>query len=206
MKKIDLSAWPRREIFEFFSQTEHPFYSVSFRIDISPAYRFAKANKLSFYYCMVWLVSEAVNRVEAFSYSIDDGDVVRLPRRKPSFTDMKPGADYFHICTMDIAGGIEQFCAEAKARSHSQRGFINYSDERPDLIYISSLPWLELTGLTNEGELAKDDCIPRISWGKFVPEGDRLMMGICFEVNHRFVDGADIGRFAAELEKLMAEL
>jgi chloramphenicol O-acetyltransferase len=32
------------------------------------------------------------------------------------------------------------------------------------------------------------------------------MMGFSFEVNHRFIDGADIGRFSAELEKLMSEL
>lgn len=206
MKEIDMNCWPRKEIFEFFSATERPFYSVGFRMDVSPARRWAKARGLSFYYAMVWLVTEAMNRVEAFRYTIDEGKVWLLPRREPSFTDMKPGAEFFHICTMDIRGGIEDFCAEAKARSGSQSGFINYSGEKPNLIYISCLPWLDLTGLTNEGELAKDDCIPRVSWGKFVPEGDKLMMGFSVEVNHRFVDGADIGRFTAELEKLMNEL
>ncbi len=206
MKEIDMAAWPRKEVFDFFSHTDKPFYSVSFRVDVAPARRFAKARGLSFYYAMVWLVTEAMNRVEAFRYTLKDGKVYLLPRREPSFTDMKPGADFFHICTMDIGGGIGEFCAEAALRSRSQKDFINYSDERPNLIYISCLPWLDITGLTNEGELEKDDCIPRVSWGKFVPEGDRLMMGFSFEVNHRFVDGADIGRFAAELERMMAEL
>ena len=119
---------------------------------------------------------------------------------------MKKDAEFFHICTMSAVGSIEDFCREAAETSSSQQCFINYSDERGDLIYVSCLPWLELTGLTNEGELEKDDTIPRIAWGRFVPEGDKLMMGFALEVNHRFIDGADIGRFAAELERLMDEL
>jgi len=206
MREIDMKTWPRREIFEFFSATERPFYSVSFRMDVTPARRFAKAAGLSFYYAMTWLVTEALNRVEAFRYTIRDGKVFLLPRREPSFTDMKPEADFFHICTMEAGGDIRDFCARAHEQSRNQQCFINYDDERPNLIYISCLPWLDLSGLTNEGELGRDDCIPRISWGKYVPEGEKLMMGFSFEVNHRFVDGADIGRFAAELEKLMNEL
>ena len=206
MKEIDMLTWPRREIFEFFSHTSRPFYSVGFRMDIAKAYRFAKAKGLSFYYAMTYLVTEAMNRVEAFRYAICDGKVYLLPRREPSFTDMKKDAQFFHICTVSAEGSIEEFCRRAAENSSSQECFINYADERGDLIYVSCLPWLELTGLTNEGELAKDDTIPRISWGKFVPEGDKLMMGFSLEVNHRFIDGADIGRFTAELEKLMDEL
>ena len=206
MKELDMSLWPRKEIFEFFSRTERPFYSVSFRMDIAPAYRFAKAKNLSFYYSMIWLVTEAINRVEAFRYTIHDGKVCLLPRREPSFTDMLPGAEYFHICTMNAGGSIKDFCCEAMLRSKNQQDFICYTDEQPNLIYISCVPWLDLTGVTNEGELHKDDCIPRITWGKYVPEGEKLMMGFSLEVNHRFIDGADLGRFAEELEKLMAQL
>ncbi len=206
MKEIDMANWSRKEIFEFFSHTSKPFFSVTFRQDVSPVHRFAKANGLSFYYCMIWLVTKALNRVEAFRYTFSDGKVLLLDRREPSFTDMKADAEFFHICTMNIHGDIVEFCAEAKAASKNQSCFINYSDERANLVYLSCLPWLDITGLTNEGELDRDDCIPRISWGRFVPEGDRLMLGISVEANHRFIDGADIGKFSAELDKLMAEL
>ena len=208
MKFIDMDFWPRREIFDFFTAAGRPFYSVTFRLDVARAYRYAKINSLSFYHCMTWLVTKAANSVEAFRYSIEDGRVAVLDERRPSFTDMKKGADFFHICTMDfVDGDIAAYCAHASERSKNQQGFISYADERSDLLYISCLPWLELTGLTNEGQLAEDDCIPRISWGKAVLDSDeRLMMGFSLEVNHRFIDGADIGKFALELERLMEEL
>ena len=34
MQKIDRSVWPRAELFRFFSGVSHPFYSVSFRVDV----------------------------------------------------------------------------------------------------------------------------------------------------------------------------
>lgn len=206
MQFVDMDSWPRREIFDFFTAVGRPFYSVTYRQDVTRAYRYAKEKGISFYYCMVWLVTHAVNNVEAFAYSIEGGRVARIDRRSPSFTDIKPGAEFFHICTMPCRGGAEEFAIAARERSHGQRGFIRHGEETSDLIYISCLPWLDLTGLTNEGELAADDCIPRISWGKFVREGERLVLGMSLEVNHRFVDGADIGAFAAELDRLMDEL
>jgi len=206
MKEIDLSSWPRREIFEFFSRTSRPFYSLNFNLDIKKALNFAKKRGLSFYYCMIWLVTKAVNAVEAFRYTLRDGRVFLLERREPSFTDLRPGGDYFHICTMSCGEDIASFCAEAAKKSKNQQEFINYSDERSDLIYISCLPWLELTSLTNEGELERDDCIPRISWGKFVPRGGELILNFSLEVNHRFIDGAHAAAFAEALRKAMDAL
>ena len=65
---------------------------------------------------------------------------------------------------------------------------------------------MDLTALTNERGDDRDDAIPRIAWGKFVEEGGRLMLGMSVEVNHRFVDGADIGAFVGRLEEKLAEL
>lgn len=207
MEFVDMDSWPRREIFEFFSATSRPFYSVSFRLDVTPAYSFAKKSGLSFYRCMIWLVTKAMARVEAFRYGLEDGRVVRYRTRRPSFTDKKPGADFFHICTMDdVEDDIAAFCVRAGERSRSQPGFISYGDERRDLIYISCLPWLDISGLTNEGELGRSDTIPRITWGKLVPRGGSMELVLCMEVNHCFIDGEDIGRFADQLQRLMAAL
>ena len=206
MRRIELDTWDRREIYEFFSPLSNPFYSVSFRLDVTELRRFCRRRELSFYYAMVYLSARAVNDTQAFLYTIRDGEVFLLDRREPSFTDRRAGETYFHIVTMPCGGSLEEFCAAAREKSLSQRGFIDPSSESGDLIYFSSLPWLDLTGLTNERELDPDDAIPRIAWGQYVEENGRLMLGMSVEVNHRFVDGADIGAFAERLEKSIAEL
>jgi chloramphenicol O-acetyltransferase type A len=206
VKKIDLECWDRREIFDFFSPLSNPFYSVTFRLDVTELYRFCRERGLSFYYTMVFLVTRAVNGTEAFLYTIRGGEVFLLDRREPSFTDRREGEKYFHIVTMPCRGSVEEFCAAAAEKSRSLRGFIDCAAESDELIYLSSLPWLDLSSLTNERDLDPDDAIPRIAWGKYTEENGRRTLGMSVEVNHRFVDGADIGAFAGRLEEMIASL
>ena len=210
MESFDYERWPRREAYEFFSGISNPFYMVTFRQDVTRLYDFVKAEGLSFYYGMIWTCTRALNVVEAFRFSIRDGEIVRLSRRMPSFTDLKPGAEQFHIVTMDCDSDIRPFCREAAARSRAQEGFIYLSQETDELIYLSCLPWIELTALTNERDLsapgARDDSVPRIAWGKYSEEGGRKILGLSLEVNHRLIDGVHIGRFAEALNTALDEL
>ena len=43
MQKIDLASWPRAELFRFFSAVSHPFYSVTFRVDVTNLHAYTKA-------------------------------------------------------------------------------------------------------------------------------------------------------------------
>ena len=206
MQPVDLSSWPRREIFAFFSGISNPFYAVTFRLDVTALRRYTKERGLSFYHSMIWLCTRALGRVEAFSYAIREGDLVRLESRRPSFTHLRPGSESFQIVTLPCEGSLEEFCTAAKEKAEKQDYFIDFAGEGIDMIFLSCLPWLDLTALTNERDLDPDDAIPRIAWGKFVPENGRLMLGLSVEVNHRFIDGLHIGQFARELESMIAEL
>lgn len=206
MKKIDRESWDRREIYDFFSPLSHPFYAVTFRLDVTELYRRCREDGLSFYYAAIWLVMRAVNETEAFLYTIRSGEVYLLDRREPSFTDRHEGERYFHIVTLPCRGSLEEFCAAAREKSLAQAGFIDYAAEGDALVYLSTLPWLDLTALTNERDLDPDDAIPRIAWGRYTERDGRKTLAMSVEVNHRFVDGADIGAFAERLEKLIAAL
>lgn len=206
MRKIDPNTWPRRDIFDFFSKISNPFYSVTFNVDVTEAHAYAKRRGLSFYYALVYLVTRAINSVEAFRYALVDGELVLLDERSPSFTDLKKGSESFHIVTMPCKGDIAEFCFDAKRRSAEQTTFLSTDKEGVDLIYISCLPWIELTALTNERDFDPDDAIPRVSWGKFHERDGRKILGMSLELNHRFTDGVHIGKFAEALEKLISEL
>ena len=206
MRKVDLAAWPRREVYEFFSPISNPFYSVTFRLDVTKLHAYTKARGLPFYHSLIWLSTRALERVEAFSYAIADGEVVQLENRRPSFTHLKPGSERFQIVTLPCEGSLEDFCAAAREKAEQQDFFIDLEGEGIDMIFFSCLPWLDLTSLTNERNLDVDDAVPRLAWGKYTEENGRLMLGYSVEVNHRFIDGLHIGLFAKELERLIAEL
>ena len=186
MEKVDRTHWERAELFEFFSAVSHPFYSVTFRVDVTNLYRYVKERHLSFYYAMGYLVTDAVNSVKNFRYAIRDGEVWLLDERIPSLTDLKPGSEQFHIVTLPKVGGIAEFCASAQARSAAQKTLLDQDEENDNLIYISCTPWFDLTG-----------------WGRYGKENGRKKLGMSVEVNHRFIDGLHLGKF---YEKLQADI
>lgn len=199
--------WDRREIFEFFSAASNPFYMASFNIDVTELYNFCHRSRLSFYYSLTFLCTKAMNSVENFRYVVKDGEVYLCPQRTPSCTDIPAGSTLFHILTLELGEDIADFCARAKAMNESQKCFIDFSKECGELVYVSCLPKLELTALTNEMNLAdpkhNDDSVPRISWGRYRSENGRKTLTLALEVNHRFIDGIHLGMFAERLEELL---
>lgn len=210
MKKIDRNNWDRREIYDFFSGVSNPFYMISFTVDVTELKAFTKRRGCSFYYSLIYLCCKALNSVENFLYVCRDGEVYLLEEREPSFTDRTPGTELFHIVSLPAKGDITAFCRLAKQTSLNQKGFIDLSREGAHLAYFSCMPTLRLTALTNEFDLLApdfaEDSVPRLAWGKYTENQGRLELTISMEVNHRFIDGVHIEKFAARLEALIAAL
>ena len=102
---------------------------------------------------------------------------------------------------------MEKFLPYCKRKKcHTQTTFIDQTEEGDELIYMSCLPWLDLTGCTHERNLDIDDMIPRITWGKIMAQNGRETLGMSVEVNHRIIDGVHIGRFYEGLQKIIDEL
>ncbi len=208
-EKIDLDTWERRDSYLFYSKISHPFYVCSFNQDVTGVYSFAKRRGLSFYYSLIWACTMALNDIEAFRTVVADGGPARIPERNPSFTDLRKGAEQFHIVTMKYDPDPVRFAEQAKEASLAQKCFIEQEEESDDLVYFTCLPWIDMTCLTNERDIRPgyaDSSIPQIAWGKYRDEDGRKTLNISMEVNHRFVDGLNIGRFSERLAQYIEKL
>ena len=210
MRKIEKSTWDRRELYEFFSGVSDPFYMVSFTVDVTELKAFTKRHDCSFYYSLIYLCCEALKSADNFLYTCRDGEIYLLDERLPSFTDRKANSELFHIVSLPAHGDILAFCQAAKETSRAQKDFIDMKNEGDHLAYFSCLPTLRMTALTNEFDRLSPDFaesnIPRIAWGKYTENRGRLELTMSMEVNHRFIDGLHIEKFASRLETLIAEL
>ena len=106
---VALDTWPRREAYTFFSGLSDPSYSVTVTADVTALHTYTKRRGLSFYYALVWLCTQSINHTTAFRYAIRNGQPVLLARREPSFTDLHPGAEQFHIVTMPAGNALDDF-------------------------------------------------------------------------------------------------
>ncbi len=210
MRRIDRSTWNRKEIYDFFSQISDPFYMVSFTADVTELKAFTRRHDCSFYYALIYLCGKAMSRVENFQYICQGDDIFVIDERIPSFTDKRPGSELFYIVTVPLGENLLDFCRTAKEASAKQDFFIDLTQESSSLAYFSCLPKLRLTALTNEFDLlAPDhapDSVPRIAWGRYEERNGRLELTISMEVNHRFIDGVHIERFAEQLSSMISAL
>ena len=165
MQILDQSRWERKEIFDFFSRLEYPFYAVTLPVEVTPVRTFARENQVSFYYMMIWLCTKALNQVPAFRLRVRGDQVVQL----------------------------------------DQTAFLQ-GEDTDSLIYFSCTPWFDFTALTNEHSLDRDDTVPRLAWGRWYEENDRLWVHLSVEVNHRLIDGLHIGQMKEVLDREIAAL
>ncbi len=207
MDVIDRAAWGREEHYRFFAPMSHPFYSLTFPVDVTALRRYVKAQDLSFYAALVFLVTKAMEEVEEFHLRDRNGVIVHHDQLVPSFTDLKPGSDLFYIVTLEAGDDLADFCRRAKEKSAAQREFITSGPWDADqLVYFTCLPWFPITGLTNERDVDPSDTIPRVSWGRWEEHEGRTTLHLSLELNHRLLDGYHVGQLYQALCRRLEQI
>lgn len=201
MKVVDLSTWKRAGHYHFFHSMDYPQYNICLDLDITHFLKKVKESRLPFYYAMTYAVMAAVNEVEEFRYRIHGEQVVLYDRIHPSFTEITPGDDLFKIVTLDLEPTIEEFVVAAKKKADNQTDYFPIEElSRDDLVYITCIPWISFTHISHTMRLNRDDAVPRISWGKYFNDGDKVMLPFSVQVSHAFCDGMHVGNYAEKLQ------
>ncbi|MCC8187290.1 MAG: chloramphenicol acetyltransferase [Bacteroides sp.] len=207
MKYIDIENWKRREHFAFFYKMDYPQYNICMDLDITTFLAFIKKEGLSFYYSMIYATTSVANECENFKYRIRDGKVVLHDRIHPSFTEMSDEAadDLFKVVTVDLSGNISEFTEKAKKESKNQELYFDSQKliGRDDLIYITCIPWISFTHMSHTISLNRDDAVPRISWGKYVRNGDKVLLPFSVQVHHALADGVHVGKYIGKLQNFL---
>lgn len=208
MKYIDIENWKRKEHYQFFSQMDYPQYNICSNLDVTRFVRYVKENKLSFYYSMIYASSFVINQIDEFKYRIRDGKVVLHETIHPSFTDLQPGNELFKFLLVEMEDSLPEFVEKTITKSHQQTTYfpMNEIGNRDDLVLITCVPWISFTHISHTIKLDKEEAMPRVSWGKYFKERERILLPFSVQVNHAFVDGMHIGKYIEQLQKFIDEL
>lgn len=204
MKIIDIENWKRAEHFRFFHNMDYPQYNICMNIDITNFLKQVKEKKLSFYYAMVYASTSVANEIEEFRYRIHGEQVVLHDRLHPSFTEKLEGEEYFKLVTLDLEASLEEFVRAAEKKAQSQKAYFPFEEmNRDDLIYITCIPWISFTHLSHTINLRKEDAVPRISWGKYFKQEDKVLLPFSVQVHHAFADGSHVGAYVEKLQEYL---
>ena len=197
-KRIDRENWNRDAHDKLFARLEVPFYSLTWRTDVTEAVAFAKRRGVPFYSVMIWVTMRAINGVEAFRYELRGDEVWLLDRRNPSYT--YPWDDeLFGICGLEWRDDEDPVSFALRMREAERNNPAPVptaeADEAGHDVYISCLPWMDYTHITQEFPLDNTDSTPRILWGMFRDdEKGRKTLSYTVQVNHRLIDGVHLKR------------
>ncbi len=210
MKYIDIENWKRRGHYEFFHRMDYPQFNICMDIDVSNFVKITKQKGLSFYYSMIFASTTVINQIENFKYRIRDDKVVLHDKIHPSFTDMNKDErdDLFKLITVGLSDDIYEFEKIAKEASENQKDYFGLDKliGRDDLIYITCIPWISFTHISHTISLNKNDSVPRISWGKYYKQGEKIWLPFSVQVNHSFIDGYHVGKYVERLQEFINEM
>lgn len=205
-KKIDIETWKRKEEYLFFKTFQSPLVGVTVEADCSEAYRKAKASGIPpSLYCM-HAALVAGNKVEEFRFREEQGEVF-LYDRIHLFAPILTAEHSYKSVLLEYREDFDEFRREAipvidRAKSGAGEAH-GEGEERRDKLLISVNPWYRFTAVHLSDPAQPHEAFPILTFGKFTPVGEKLMMPVALRVNHGFIDGYHIGRFLDEFQKML---
>lgn len=202
MKHIDLQTWPRRSQYHFFRQLVSPHFSVTVPLDATHLMQVLKPAGVSVFNATLFAVTVAANEIAEFRTRFRAHQVVEHEVVHPSVT-VPLEAQQFAFCDLEFCAQWSEFdrrCRLALEQARAQRELRDEGAHRDDWLYLSCLPWLAFTAVTNPTNGA-DDCIPRIAWGRLELHDRRWRMPVSVQAHHALLDGVHVAQFLDALQQ-----
>lgn len=197
---VDLETWPRAAQFRFFRTYQQPHYATTTRLDVTHLMT-RKVQGVAPYRACLYAIGAGLHQVPELCMRFRGDQVVIHDMVSLSMT-VPTDAGSFGYAYVPYLPDFVAFEAQAKHLIElvAAGGSLDAnSGERDDLAYLSCMPWLDYTSINNALP-GPDDCIPRISWGKFVERDGRWEMAMTLEVHHALVDGAQVGAYFSAVQ------
>jgi chloramphenicol O-acetyltransferase type A len=196
-RAVDLSTWQRADQFRFFRTYQKPHYAVTSRIDVTRLLTKLKPQGVSPYRACIYAIGAGIHAVPELLMRFRGDEVTLYDSVELSMTVPLANGN-FNYAYVPFLPDFEAFdarCRHLIATAKNKVGLEANSGERDDLAYLSCMPWLDYTSINNALP-GPHDCIPRVSWGKFVADGNgRHSMAMTIEVHHALVDGRQVGEY-----------
>jgi chloramphenicol O-acetyltransferase type A len=204
---LDLENWSRRELFEFFIGYTNPYFNVCTNVDVTRLAAFVRERPgVRISLAIHYFALRIANEIEPFRYRLKDEKVFVYDVVNGGTTVLLPN-ESFSYAYFDYQRDFEKFIADmGKAVDEVRTGNGPLKPTmRDDVIYHTTLPWISFTSFAHARTPGRGDSIPRIVFGKFTKESDRMMMPISVEVHHALMDGLHVGRYLTRLQEALAE-
>ncbi len=204
-KVLDMPAYKRKKHFEYFNSLSYPYVGLTVNVDITELLERVKKEKLKFFFTVCYCISNAANGVPEFRQRIVDNKIIEFQSCRTSHTVALEDGTYCY-CTLDANMPFSDYLPYAAREQEAAKENNTIEEEEADTydkFFISTLPWLSYTSIIQPVPVPADSN-PRITWGKYFSQGERVQMPVSVLCHHALVDGSHIGDFYRQLDRQIA--
>ena len=205
---IDLNAWSRGNLFQFYIDKMRIVMSLTVDIDVKNLKLYSKKTGIPFYPLMLWVVSKVINNHDEFKYSWDnEGNLIRWDYVSPSYTDFHSDDENFTKMVTEYSDDLTEFYGRVMADRERYKNDRAMLDNQPlNFFDVSCLPWVKYkhfdVHVFDEGKFLA----PVVTWGKYEQTEDKLLMPLTMNIHHAVADGFHLSRFFNEVQELIDSL
>jgi chloramphenicol O-acetyltransferase type A len=194
-KPIDMDAYPRRGLFEYFKAFDVPVHSRTVQIDISRALEYIKKNDLVFSLALTLLVTRAANQVPEFRQRIVGAGIEEYDFVIPLYSMLLPSKVPIVIPGEHSKSFSVCYEANMAIRREALAGRMPMFDmTNQGHIVVSVVPWYSFTSITIPYSHDRAS-VPTVSIGKFYKQLEATFIPLAIHSNHALIDGYHIGQF-----------
>ncbi|QNL48240.1 chloramphenicol acetyltransferase [Olivibacter sp. SDN3] len=203
-QEVDIKHWKRRAHFDFFKSFEKPLWGVTTQLNCTKAFAFCQANGVSFFYYYLYKSLCAVNNVEAFRLRIAGDRLLKYREIGGSVTVLRYD-ETFGFAYFELYNDFGAFETRLKRQivCEKQSTGLQTDPNKPAVVHYSVMPYLSFTQIDHAQYNLREDCIPKITFGQYVKQGQQLFLPMSVHVHHALCDGLDVGKFIAQFQRYL---
>lgn len=201
--KTLVENFKRQELFDYYNSATIPFSCITTKIDITNIYKLCKVKK-HYYATIGYYLTMALNRVEEFKYSYQDGKIYKYDVIHPSFVDIKEDNTIgFYMC--HLQDNYDDYIKEFdETKSRFLKGEKVPFEDEMSVVWLSCQPWFNFSSLVPP--IRREISIPQLIWDKFSFENDRCYINLMIMAHHGLVDGYHIGQLIKAINDVISEI
>ncbi len=205
-REIDIETWKRKKIFDFYKEFEDPFFNLTANIEVGPIRAFCKDKQYSFFLACLYLSTKAANEIEEFRLRLIDNKVICYDEIHPKSTILRAN-ETFGFAHFEMAGDFATFHEIGKKHitDFKESEVFNLHPERLNCIYYTTVPWVSFTAIKHARSGAAFVGVPRIAFGKYFTQENKLLMPVSLEACHCLMDGFHAGQYFERLQAMFLQ-
>ena len=204
---LDVSTWPRRDLFEFFRTYENPYFNICAQLEVTKVLEWLRTRpevspSLTYHYFAL----RVANEIEPFRYRLRDDRVLIHDVIHGGTTVLLPN-ESFTFAYFDYQQDFGKFMRDAQASVKAVRREVHPFKplDGDDRIHFTVLPWVSFTSFAHARNKTRAVSVPKIAFGKFIKQNERTFLPTSVEVHHAMMDGLHVGRFYNRMEEMFAQ-